>query len=59
MIVERDDFDVEVIAEGTGDIMIYVSVEGSDGSENARTILSKDELKKMIDDLQKIYEEVS
>jgi hypothetical protein len=56
MLIERDNFNVEINTNNTGDIIIYVSVDVSYGSEAVETILPKEELKQMIDDLTKIYE---
>jgi len=57
MIIENDLFDVEILRDGVGDIIVYVSVEGIEGTESAEKVLSKEELRKIIDDLEKIYKE--
>ena len=57
MIIENDLFDIEILRDGVGDIMLYISVEGIEGTESATKVLSKEELRKIIDDLEKIYKE--
>jgi len=57
MIIGNDLFDIEILRDGVGDIMLYVSVEGIEGTESATKVLSKEELRKIIDDLEKIYKE--
>ena len=59
----KPSFDVEIVVNAIGEIVIYVDMEGMEDEDgiqdmyiNNHKILERDELKNIIDGLTKIYE---
>jgi hypothetical protein len=57
-ISKKNKFDIEVYVTAIGEIKLSVETEGFEENFEEEKHLTKEELKKMIDDLTTIYEEI-
>jgi len=54
--INSDRTDIEFIIDSIGDVTMYTSSEGFDENVEDEKIIEKAEMKRIIDDLTKIYE---